>query len=137
MKTFSKTMIATLFALTITTAASAHDYFQQYYVNPGYNPGFTQPRLGIYGHFHFGEGMHIDDVVCGGLAEQIGLQPGEMIVAINGQSINCQHHYRQLLREAVLYQGGHVQLLVLCVHGHPRYVEACFNCGGGEVYMMH
>jgi S1-C subfamily serine protease len=126
------TICATLFALALTATAVAEEQFQQFYVNPGVNPGCAQPRLEFNGHFHPGEGMCVEYVIFGGLAHRLGLEPGDMIVAINGQLIMSDPHYFQLLNDAVMFNGGHAQLLVRNVRGFPAYVtvDAYFPCAG-------
>ncbi len=126
------TICATLFALALTATAVADEHLEQFYVDPSVTPGCVPPRLEFNGHFHPGEGMHVDYVICGGLAERLGLEMGDMIVAINGQSIMSDPHYFQLLSDAALYNGGHAQLLVRNVRGFPEYVtvDAYFPCAG-------
>jgi hypothetical protein len=130
---------ATLLALAITASARSDEHFQEFYVNPGVNPGCVQPRLEFNGHFHPGEGMHVDYVIFGGLAHQLGLEPGDMIVSINGQLIMSDDHYFHLLSDAVTFNGGHAQLLVRNVRGLPAYVtvNAFLPCGNPPVLYNH
>lgn len=139
METTMKTRImicASVFAMALAGTAMADDHDHHYYVNPGVNPGFPQPRLEFNGHFHYGEGMHVEHVIYGGLAYRLGIECGDMIIAINGQTIQSDPHYFQLLREAVMYHGGHAELLIRNVRGNPLYVtvHAHLPCGNGPIH---
>lgn len=57
------------------------------------------PRLGFQGHFDFGKGMHVENVVWGTPASQAGLEPGDVIRSINGQRVQSLGHYQSLLRQ--------------------------------------
>lgn len=73
------------------------------------NPGMGgQPRLGFQGHFAWGTGMVVDNVPWGTPAAQAGLEPGDVIRAINGQWIQSQAHYFWLLQNS----GGQVNLRI-------------------------
>ncbi len=132
------TLCATLVALAMAASVNADDH-QQYFIDPGFNPGIAQPLLNFEGHFHYGEGMHVDRVIYGGIAQRLGIECGDMIVAINGQTIQSDPHYFQLLREAVLYHGGHAELLIRNVRGYPLYVtvHADLPCGNGPIHHHH
>jgi S1-C subfamily serine protease len=109
-------------------------------VVPFVKPGISQPRLDINGHYVCGQGLLITRVNCGGLAERLGLERGDTIVAINGETIESRNHFHDLLRDAVVCHGGHAQLLVRNVRGFPLYVtvHAYFPSGNAPVlYNYH
>ncbi len=91
-------------------------------VVPIANPGIQQPKLDINGHYVCGQGMRITRVICGGLAEQLGLARGDTIHAINGETIQSRAHFHDLLRDAVVCHGGHACLLVRPACGFPQLV---------------
>lgn len=108
-------------------------------VQPFVNPGITQPRLDINGRYVCGEGMLITRVICGGLAERIGLERGDTIVAINGQTVTSRSHFHDLLRDAVVCYGGRASLLVRRDCGRPSYVtmHVHFPISNGPVVHHH
>jgi S1-C subfamily serine protease len=66
------------------------------------------PRLGFQGHFDYGYGMHVDHVFYGSPAFRMGLEPGDVIRAINGRWLATQNDYFRELS----YSGGYVRLIV-------------------------
>lgn len=107
---------------------TGYQQVQQFQAGPGptvmpfANPGIPQPRLDINGRYLCGQGLRITRVLCGGLAEQLGLRRGDTIVAINGETIRSRSHFEDLLRDAVVCHGGHVCLLVRSGCGCPELV---------------
>jgi S1-C subfamily serine protease len=85
----------------------------QRFVLPGDPIRRPQPTLGFYGHIDQGIGMHVERVVYGSLAEQIGLQSGDVILAINGRRITCEHDYILALEQA----WGRTTMVVRDGHG--------------------
>ena len=65
-----------------------------------------QPLLGFVGQMQFGYGLVVQSVNPGSLADQIGLEPGDVITALNGQPVLSLDTYYTLLRES----GGFVQM---------------------------
>lgn len=65
-----------------------------------------QPLLGFVGQMQFGYGLVVQSVNPGSLADQIGLEPGDVITALNGQPVQSLDMYYTLLRES----GGFVQM---------------------------
>jgi S1-C subfamily serine protease len=72
------------------------------YVLPG-----ASYRLGFDGRF-VGYGMLVQRVHWGSMAQSIGLESGDVILAINGQRIFSGQHYLNLLAQS----GGYVTLTV-------------------------
>jgi len=92
-------------------------------------PGMPDaPRLGIYGHFEWGLGMVVDSVAWGTPAARTGLEPGDVIRAINGRPIQSEWDYFQALR----YSGGYVRLTVQDVRTGSLVARTAFL--GGEYY---
>lgn len=73
-------------------------------------------KLGITGVFaHCG--VRVQSVECGSIAEQLGLECGDVVLSINGQSIHCREDLRRGLRDAV--HCGRISLRVDDArHGH-------------------
>lgn len=65
------------------------------------------PLLGFMGtDIHWG--VRVDSVGYGSAARQIGLEPGDVIVGLNGMPVRCMHDYRRALARS----GGVVELEV-------------------------
>lgn len=87
-------------------------------------------RLGLYGHMQYGHGMVVDSVPWGTPASRTGLEPGDVIVRINGRWIRSDHDYFQALR----YCGGVCNLLVQDVRGRGMVsVTVYLNGGSGPI----
>ena len=86
------------FSLANTNTATAQPPYTR--VAPGYT-------LGVSG-FHSNGGFRIDSVVEGSVAQQVGLEPGDVILRINGQSVATQSGWVQAINNS----GGQVQLAV-------------------------
>jgi hypothetical protein len=56
-------------------------------------------ELGVTGNFTQC-GFRISSVACHSVAEQLGLEPGDIIVRINSRNIDCSHALQQGLRDA-------------------------------------
>ena len=92
-------------------------------------PGLPDaPRLGIYGHFEWGLGMVVDSVVWGTPAARIGLEPGDVIRAIDGRPIRSEFDYFQALR----YGGAYVRVSVQDVRSGA--IVSRTAAMGGEYY---
>ena len=76
------------------------------------------PKLEFNGAMTY-QGMQVISVSCGGLAQRIGLEPGDTITSINGQSIHCEQSYKQALFQAAVYGSGNVTLQVRNVRWTP------------------
>ena len=66
------------------------------------------PTLGFYGHFDWGVGMHVDSVPFGTPARRMGLERGDVIVAINGLWLRSDRDYHR----AMAYSDHYVQVTV-------------------------
>ncbi len=87
-----------------------------------------QPRLGLYGHMRYGDGMVVDSVPWGTPASRTGLEPGDVIVRINGRRICSDHDYFQALR----WSGPTCRLLVRDVRGRGLIPVTVYLYGGGN-----
>lgn len=100
----------------------------QAYINPGGGyPVPDVPRLGFTGQMINGYGMKVLHVQPYSLAAELGLEGGDVIKRINGVQVTSVWQYRNLLRDAVMYHGGHADLLVRNVrwdwgYNVPKYV---------------
>ena len=85
------------------------------YITPSPSPSpYIMPvapssvRLGFYGHFEWGYGMVVDSVPWGTPAQRMGLESGDVIVAINGLWLRSQSDYYR----ALAYGGDHARVTV-------------------------
>lgn len=107
------------------------------YVAPG--PGIgSKPRLGFTGSAIHGYGIRINSVVYGMPAQQAGLEPGDVIVRMNGRAISCLHDYEHELNQSVWYRGGWVSLVVRNVRydmglSANEYVSMSVRAIGGSI----
>ena len=76
------------------------------------------PKLQFNGTMTY-RGLQVISADYGGLAERIGLEPGDIITSINGQLIQCEQSYKQALFQAAVYGGGDVTLQVRNVRWTP------------------
>lgn len=102
------------------------------------------PRLGFYGHFEWGYGMIVDSVAWGTPARRMGLESGDLIVAVNGLWLRSQSDYYRALG----YSGDHAQVTVQDVrtgrlitrtaHLHSGYYDAApAGYGGSSVSIAY
>lgn len=122
-------LVLTLSVLGFTSSAKAIEQGAPLqFVMPG-DHGST-PRLGFFGHMHYGEGMHIDSVPWGSLAQRAGLEAGDVITHINGNAVRTEQDYFNGLR----FSGGFVRLTVWDVRGRGALlVTLSLNNGTGPV----
>jgi S1-C subfamily serine protease len=57
------------------------------------------PPLGIHGRFEHGYGLVVERVGWGSPAGRIGLEPGDVIRAIDGRWLRTEADYRRQVRE--------------------------------------
>lgn len=98
---------------------------------PGPMPGFMPapmpapvavPLLGFMGSdVHWG--VRVDSVGYGSAARQIGLEPGDVIVGLNGMPIRCMHDYHRALAQS----GGVVELEIRDVRTGNFVTTVPFN----------
>lgn len=123
-----------VFAMTLLgvglVSSSAQAQVRTYLrVAPGPDLMGGTPRLGILGHFDWGHGMHVDSVMWGTPAQQMGLEPGDVIRSINGRWLRTESDYFV----AMSYSGSHVRVLVEDVRT-GALVPRIAHLHGGIVY---
>jgi S1-C subfamily serine protease len=117
-------VIASFASVSQTHAAEGRAQLRLY---PG--PGIPEaPRLGIYGHFEWGRGMVVDSVAWGTPAARMGLEPGDLIRAINGRPVESEWDYFQ----ALSYSGGYARVTVRDVRSGMLITRTAFV--GGDDY---
>ncbi len=97
--------------LHISTGGSSHSHLHLVPggVTPRLRPIATvTPTLGFYGHFEWGVGMVVDSVPFGTPARRMGLEGGDVIVAINGLWLRSDGDYHR----ALAYSDHYVQVTV-------------------------
>ena len=72
--------------------------------------------------------MVVDSIPWGTPASRTGLEPGDVIVRVNGRWIRSDHDYFQALR----YSGAVCNLLVRDVRGRGLIPVAVYLHGGGS-----
>ena len=85
------------------------------------------PKLGFYGHIVYGQGLMIDNVAWATEAQRIGLEPGDVIVSVNGRPIRNWNDYNS----ALYYSGGYGRLVVRD-RWTGRYVTTNFVLNNGR-----
>ena len=95
-------------------------------------PDNCLPEFGFASFNIYGVGERVTFVRWGGLASQLGLEPGDMILSMNGFRLNYHGAWNDALSYAVA-NGGWVQLTIRDVRtGHLAYRET-FVGGGGPI----
>ena len=116
MKTTVRNTALALFAsLTLMTISSASaDNPKALLLNPTLVPGqgcYELPKFGFSSFNINGFGERITNIRWGGLAQQMGLESGDVILRLNGFPLSYQGSWNDALREA-MNQGGYVRLTV-------------------------
>src|SRR5690606_5672346 len=99
-------------------ASTAQAQQRMYLVNPDHDHDhhWDVPKLGFFGYTTH-RGMVVTKVMPGTEARRIGLEPGDVIVSINGQRICHEGDYERILRRA----GEHIDLRVKDVRGRGTF----------------
>lgn len=89
-------------------------------------PVCETPRLGFHGRISCRGGMQVDKVIYGSEAWRIGLEPGDVILSVDGIRIRSDRDYQNAMR----YSNGHLILRVLDARGRGvmtvhAHVETC------------
>jgi hypothetical protein len=116
MTTFTRnTMLALLASLTLIAVSAASAAPPQKLLlnpNPGFPGGFDLPKFGFSSFNIQGFGERITNVRWGGIAQRMGLESGDTILSLNGYPLTYHGAWKDALREAVYYNGGHVKLKI-------------------------
>jgi membrane-associated protease RseP (regulator of RpoE activity) len=91
------------------------------------------PKFGFSSSTINGFGQRIESVRPGGRAARLGLEPGDVILSLNGYRLTYSGSWNDALSQA-LYDGGYVQLRVRDVRtGLIRVRETRIDFGGGPI----
>ncbi|WP_425396506.1 hypothetical protein [Aeoliella sp.] len=133
------TTLTTAFALTLAallaTDASAKPkaYLVGGNVAPAIQPPITNPiylpKFGFQSYNLSGVGERVTFVNCHGIARNLGLEPGDTILAMNGMPLTYHGAWNQALTQAV-YQGGHVTLAIRDIRSGAVVYRSAFLGGG-------
>jgi hypothetical protein len=109
---------------------------------PGLVPDYPLPQFGFSSFTIGGVGERVTHVRWGGLASRLGLEPGDIIVSLNGYRLRYHGAWNDALYQA-MSNGGWVRLAVRDVRtGHIAYrqtfvggpvgpITPKFHTGGG------
>lgn len=102
-------------ALLATTATAQTQFVKVQktvpYVEPSVIPPMSLPKFGFQSYNLSGIGERVTYVQCHGLAKNLGLEPGDTIVAMNGFPLTYHGAWNDALSSAMM-QGGSVQLAI-------------------------
>jgi hypothetical protein len=121
MKTSTSTIVAALLAVltaaSFTSTVLAASPPQKLLLNPGEPnvPNFPLPKFGFSSFNINGVGERVTNVKWNGRAAQLGLEPGDIILSMNGYPLSYPGSWRDALYDAML-NGGWVQLSIRDVH---------------------
>ncbi len=110
-------LLAILTLVTISTASISVATASQpkaLLLNPGFDPGpscYDLPKFGFSSFTINGFGQRVTSVQWGGIARQMGLESGDVILSLNGYPLTYNGSWNDALREA-MNNGGWVQLTV-------------------------
>jgi hypothetical protein len=133
-----KTALAMLAALTVVSFASLPAVASQpkaLLLSPGVpsSPSIYLPKFGFSSFNIGGVGERVTYVTWNGLAAQLGLEPGDLILSMNGFPLNYHGSWNDALYQAVV-NGGWVQLTIRDVRtGFIAYRETFVGGGYGPI----
>ena len=132
MNTFSRTaryiLIFGLALSALAATAVAASPSNRLLIAPGEPYGL--PKFGFSGSTIYGYGERVVSVRHGGRAERLGLEPGDVILSLNGYRLTYSGSWNDALSRA-LARGGLVRLQVRDVRtGDIRFRETFVNYGG-------
>jgi hypothetical protein len=118
------------------TAASPAVKAQPYLVSPGESYGL--PKFGFSSSTIYGYGERIVFVRPGSRASFLGLEPGDVLLSMNGMPLTYTGSWSDALSHAVYHDGGYLRLRIRDVRtGHVFVRETFVNYGGGPVEHYH
>ena len=137
-RTFAFALVASLAAVTFAASPASADT-KLLLVTPGTDPGFIpEPYLPHFGFSSFsinGVGERVTYVRWGGLASQFGLEPGDIVLSMNGYPLTYRGSWNDALYNAMA-NGGWVQLRIRDVRTGFIAQRQMF-VGGGNGPVMH
>jgi len=97
-----KTLLKILAVVTLLAGSLATTEAMATGPKAAWNPGPIQwhnaaPRLGFWGHWLPGQGVLVKRVYPGSFAAKYGIEPGDMIVEVNGRRVTSQAGYYKAL----------------------------------------
>lgn len=137
-----KTVLTLLASLTLVAFAVVPAAAQSRLIlvapesDPGFAPDYCLPQFG-FSSFNIGVGERVTFVRWGGLASQLGLEPGDVILSMNGYPLSYHGAWNDALYQAMV-DGGWVQLRVRDVRtGLLAYRQTFVGGGGGGPITHH
>lgn len=130
MKTLAhNTALALIATLTFVAAGTAQaEQPKALLVAP--TPGYNLPKFGFNSYNIAGYGDRVTYVRWGGLASQLGLEPGDTILRVNGFPLTYHGAWNDALYQA-MSSGGWVQLTIRDVRtGMVTYRQTSFGTPG-------
>lgn len=132
MKNTILALAATLTLVVLSTSVTHASQPKALLLNPGYDPYCQLPKFGFNSFNIGGVGERITFVQWGGLAAQMGLEPGDTVLAMNGFPLSYHGAWNDALLSA-MQNGGLVQLTIRDVRTGWIANRQLF-LGGGGVY---
>ena len=125
--------VATTFALVAVVALSATaSQPKALLIAPEHGHDYCLPQFGFSSFNIHGVGERVTFVRWGGLASQLGLEPGDLIVSMNGFPLTYHGAWNDALSQAV-YNGGWVQLAIRDVRTGLLAYRQTFLGGSGPI----
>lgn len=129
------TVLFVLFGLVLSAfvaPVAAAGPAKAYLVAPGEPYGL--PKFGFSSSTIYGYGERIVFVRHGSRASYLGLEPGDVILSMNGMPLTYTGSWNDALSHAVYHDGGYIRLRIRDVRtGHIFVRETYINYGGGPV----
>jgi hypothetical protein len=114
------------------TAAGPSGSAHSYLVPPGSPHGL--PKFGFSSSTIYGYGERIVFVRPGSRASFLGLEPGDVLLGMNGMPLSYTGSWSDALSHALYHDGGYIRLKIRDVRtGHIVFRETFVNSGGGPV----
>jgi hypothetical protein len=105
--------------------------------DPDFVPDFELPRFGFSSFNIAGLGERVTYVRWGGLASQLGLEPGDMILRMNDVRLTYPGSWNDALRHAILEHGGWITLRIRDVRTGVVARRQIFVGGGYGPIVSH
>jgi hypothetical protein len=113
-KLMKNTILAVAASLALVAASTPVTHASQpkaLLINPTPDPGCYLPKFGFNSFNIGGVGERVTYVQWGGLAAQMGLEPGDLILSVNGFPLSYHGSWNDALLSA-MQNGGLVQLTI-------------------------
>jgi hypothetical protein len=131
MSTTTRNIVLSVVVLSLAVVSSAAaSQPKALLLPPPHDHCFDLPKFGFSSFNIRGFGEQITNVRWGGRAARMGLEPGDIIVSLNGYPLTYHGAWNDALRQAT-YHGGWVQLVVRDVRtGNYAYRKTFIGNGG-------